>query len=141
MFTGDDYHYADLIVPKNSEETPSMALLGILPAIAPIAHCAMKLLDAGNVNDAREMLRKSEPFSQKVFEAPANRYPAGIAFMAYLNGHQDHPFLFSGREGLRSIVHYSECFRLAIGIGLIQNADLAVERFRPLLESAGFSQR
>lgn len=140
MYTGDDYHYADLIVPDDPGEEPSQALLGILAGIAPIASAAMRRLDAGHTDAARDMLRRSETLSRKVFEAPANRYPAGIAFLAYLDDRQSHPRLLSGREGARSIVHYAEVFRLAIDAGLLRDARLAVDRFRPLLDAAGVDQ-
>jgi hypothetical protein len=140
-FTGDDYHYDELLLPDPANGRYSQGLLGILDAIAPLAADAMVRLDAGDLDGARETLRASVPLSKIVFEAPAGRYPCGIVFLAHLNGFQDHFRMVSGTEGFRSIVHYADVFRAAAAAGLLRDWDVAVSRFRPLLESAGISQK
>lgn len=51
--------------------------------------------------------------SRKIFEAPTQYYKAGVVFLAWLNGHQDHFTMPAGLQSARGILHYSDVFRLA----------------------------
>ena len=51
--------------------------------------------------------------SRKIFEAPTQYYKAGVVFLAWLNGHQDHFTMVGGMQSARSALHYAEVFRLA----------------------------
>ncbi len=135
MYTGDDFHYPELILGDG--EATSDALLGIFDAIAPAASAALQALDAGDEARFREVLAPTVPLSRKLFEAPTFHYKTGIVFLAYLNGFQDHFRMLGGLESARGIVHLAEVFVLADAAGLLRDPELASERMRLLLRLAG----
>ena len=135
MFTGDDFHYPELILGDG--EATSDALLGIFDAIAPAASAALQALDAGDEARFREVLAPTVPLSLKLFEAPTYHYKTGIVFLAYLNGFQDHFRMLGGLESARGIVHLAEVFVLADAAGLLRDPDLARERMQLVLRLAG----
>jgi hypothetical protein len=135
MYTGDDFHYPELILGDG--EATSDALLGIFDAIAPAASAALQALDAGDEERFREVLAPTVPLSRKLFEAPTFHYKTGIVFLAYLNGFQDHFRMLGGLESARGIVHLAEVFVLADAAGLLADPDLASERMRRVLRLAG----
>ncbi len=136
MFTGDDFNYAELIAGDG--ERHSHALLGIFDAIAPVANAALVRLGQGDEAGFHALLGPTVPLSRAIFEAPTQYYKAGIVFMAWLNGHQNHFTMIGGMQSGRSIRHYSEIFRLADKAGLLANPDLATGRMRTLLATNGF---
>jgi integrase len=71
-------------------------------------------------------------------KARRERYKAGLVFLAYLNGHQPHFHLLDDLEQRRDMAHYGELFRLADAAGVLADPPRAYERFRPLLEAAGY---
>ena len=77
------------------------------------------------------------PLSRKIFEAPTQYYKAGVVFLAWLNGHQDHFAMVGGMQSARSIGHYAEIFRLADQAGLLAKPDLAIARMQALCATAG----
>ena len=79
------------------------------------------------------------PLSRHVFGAPTFYYKTGVVFMAYLNGHQDHFRMVGGLESGRSAVHLANIFVLADKAGLLRDAELAVDRIRPVMATAGVS--
>jgi len=135
MFTGDDFHYPELILGDG--EHHSDALLGIFDAIAPAASAALQALDAGDTARFEEILAPTVPLSRKIFEAPTFYYKTGIVFLAYLNGFQDHFRMVAGLESARSVLHLSELFVLANEAGLLRDPALATERMRLVLRLAG----
>ncbi|MFM2475520.1 DUF993 family protein, partial [Burkholderia cenocepacia] len=68
---------------------------------------------------------------------PADRYKTGTVFMAWLAGHQPHYRMVTGREGQRSVQHLADLFRLADGLGLFPDPDLAAHRMRLFLATNG----
>ena len=68
LFTGDDYHYVDLIAGDG--ERHSDALLGAFACIAPNASAAIQALDAGDVAAYRRILGPTEALARHVFAAP-----------------------------------------------------------------------
>ena len=62
---------------------------------------------------------------------------AGIVFMAYLNGHQDHFTMVGGQESARSTLHLAELFRLADKAGLFADPELATRRMQAMLAVRG----
>lgn len=138
MYTGDDFHYPELI--KGDEQGYSHALLGIFDAIAPAAAAAMKALDDGDMETYDNILNKTVPLSRHIFQTPTYSYKTGIVFMAYLNGHQSHFRMIGGAESARSIIHLSELFVLADKAGLLADPDLASERMKLVLNLAGIRQ-
>ncbi|RWC62092.1 dihydrodipicolinate synthase family protein [Mesorhizobium sp.] len=135
MFTGDDFNYPELIA--GDENRHSHALLGIFDAIAPVANAALAKLAAGDRAGYDALMAPTVPLSRKIFEAPTEYYKAGIVFMAWLNGHQDHFAMVGGMQSARGIRHYADVFRLADQAGLLADPDLAVARMKGLCAVAG----
>jgi len=135
MFTGDDFNYPELIAGDGTRH--SHALLGIFDAIAPVANAALARLAAGDRVGYDALMAPTVPLSRKIFEAPTEYYKAGIVFMAWLNGHQDHFAMVGGMQSARGIRHYAEIFQLADQAGLLADPDLAISRMRSLCSVAG----
>jgi len=135
LYTGDDFNYADLIAGDGQHY--SHALLGIFAAIAPAASQALEALAAGDLKTYHRLLAPTVPLSREIFRAPTRFYKAGIAFLAWLNGHQRHFIMPAGFQSSRDIVHYAEVFRLADQANLLADPQLAVRRMRVLLELNG----
>ncbi|MDQ0474137.1 dihydrodipicolinate synthase family protein [Labrys wisconsinensis] len=135
MFTGDDFNYPGLIAGDGDRH--SHALLGIFDAIAPAAAAALEQLGAGDVAAYHRILDPTVALSRKLFEAPTQFYKAGIVFLAWLNGFQDHFRMVGGLESARGILHYAEVFRLADQAGLLADPDRAAARMRHLGALAG----
>jgi len=135
LYTGDDFNYADLIAGDGRHY--SHALLGIFAAIAPAASQALDALAAGDLETYHRLLAPTVPLSREIFRAPTRFYKAGIAFLAWLNGHQRHFIMPAGFQSSRDIVHYSQVFRLADQANLLADPQLAVRRMRVLLELNG----
>jgi hypothetical protein len=135
MFTGDDYHYVDLIAGDG--ERCSQALLGAFAAIGPLASSAIGALDAGDPAGYRRLLEPTEELSRHVFAAPTAYYKTGIAFLAWLNGHQPAFSMVGGLHSARSLPHLSEIVRLADRAGALEDPDLAAGRWAALLALHG----
>lgn len=135
LYTGDDFNYPKLIL--GDEQGYSHALLGIFDAIAPAASAALHALDDNDINKYKQIMEPTVPLSRHIFKAPTFNYKAGIVFLAYLNGHQNHFRMIDGLESARSVIHYSELFRLAHHAGLIRDLELAAYRMRIVLEISG----
>ena len=137
MFTGDDFDYPTTI--GGDGDRHSDALLGAFDMIAPAASAALLALDAGDAKRFNAILEPTVPVSRHVFGAPTFYYKTGVVFMAYLNGHQDHFRMVGGLESGRSAVHLAKLFVLADKAGLLRDAELAVDRMRPVMDLAGVS--
>lgn len=125
-FTGDDFNYADLI--EDHGDGYSHALLGIFDAVAPQASLALASLAQGDIATFRSVLQPTVPLSRKIFEAPTQYYKAGVVFLAWLNGHQNHFTMPAGMQSARGLLHYAEVFRLADQANVLDRPDLAAER-------------
>ncbi|MEK1890578.1 MAG: dihydrodipicolinate synthase family protein [Phyllobacterium sp.] len=134
-FTGDDFNYAELIEGHGGRY--SHALLGIFDAVAPSASKALAHLAAGETQAFRETLEPTVPLSRKIFEAPTQYYKAGVVFLAWLNGHQNHFTMPAGMQSTRGIVHYADIFRLADQANVLDMPELAVERMQSALQVYG----
>ncbi|ONI68899.1 dihydrodipicolinate synthase family protein [Kribbella sp. ALI-6-A] len=135
LYTGDDFNYPELI--RGDEHGHSDALLGIFAAIAPAAAAALKALDDGDLARYDEIFAPTVPLARHIFSAPTPYYKTGIAFLAWLNGHQPGFGMVGGLQTGRSIPHLAETFRLADQAGVLTQPDLAVDRFRQLLAVHG----
>ncbi|RVC73197.1 dihydrodipicolinate synthase family protein, partial [Mesorhizobium sp. M4A.F.Ca.ET.022.05.2.1] len=135
MFTGDDFNYPELIAGDGRRH--SHALLGIFDAIAPVANAALARLTDGDRAGYHALMAPTVPLSRKIFEAPTEYYKAGIVFMAWLNGHQEHFAMVGGMQSARGILHYADVFRLADQAGLLADPELAVARMKSLCAVAG----
>jgi len=137
MYTGDDFHYAELIA--GDDRGHSDALLGIFDAIAPAASAALAALAAGDRRGFDGILAPTVPLSRHIFGAPTRFYKTGVVFMAYLTGLQDHFIMVGGQQSARSLVHLAELFRLADRAGLLGDPELAHRRMRGMLALHGIT--
>jgi len=135
MFTGDDFNYVGLI--EGTGEAHSDALLGAFAALAPSASAAIQALDAGDSERYRAVLGPTEALSRQVFAAPTYFYKTGVAFLSWLNGHQDAFAMVGGLHAARSLPHLSEIVRLAGACGALERPDLAAQRWSDLLRLNG----
>ena len=138
LYTGDDFNYAPLI--EGDGKHHSHALLGIFAAIAPAASQALEALALGDSVTYHRLLAPTVPLSREIFRAPTRFYKAGIAFLAWLNGHQSHFVMPAGFQSSRDITHYAKVFRLADASGLLARPDLAESRMKTLLALHGIDQ-
>ena len=135
VYTGDDFHYPELI--KGDGERHSDALLGVFAAIAPAASAALQALDRADVARYDEILDATVPLARHVFAAPTYYYKTGIAFLAWLSGRQPGFCMVGGLQSGRSAVHLAQAYRLADGLGLFPDPELAASRMRAYLTVAG----
>ena len=138
LYTGDDFHYPDLI--QGDDHGHSHALLGVFAAIAPTAARALAALDAGDTDRYRALLDPTVPLARHLFSAPTPHYKTGIAFLAWLNGHQNGFHMVGGMHAARGLPHLAETLRLADTAGILTDPELATERMRTLLSVAGVQQ-
>ncbi|MCW2857785.1 MAG: dihydrodipicolinate synthase family protein [Marmoricola sp.] len=136
LYTGDDYHYPDLIIGDGTGHSNggghSDALLGIFAAIYPAASTALQRLDAGDDEAARAILASTQELSRHVFAEPTRYYKTGIAFLSWLNGHQPTFTMLGGLETMRSHHHLRRTYELAGDCDLLLDPDLAEFRMRSL---------
>lgn len=135
LYTGDDFNYPELIEGDGTHH--SDALLGIFAAIAPAAGAALRALDEGDPAAYHAAFDPTLPLARHVFAAPTYYYKTGIAFLAWVSGHQPGFTMVGGLQSARSAVHLAEALRLADAAGLLPDPDLAAERMRSLLATAG----
>lgn len=126
VFTGDDFNYVDLIA--GDETHHSDALLGAFAAVAPFASAAFARLDVGDVEGFRRILGPTEALSRLIFTAPTQYYKVGVAWLAYLNGQQDHFRMVNGFETGRSLEHLAALVKEADKIGLFADPDFTADR-------------
>ena len=137
MFTGDDFNYARLIEGDGAHH--SHALLGIFDPIAPAAAAALTALGNRDTATFRAALEPTVPLSRKIFEAPTQYYKAGVVFLAWLNGHQEHFVMVGGMQSARSALHYADVFRLADQAKLLRDPELAASRMSQLMALHGIA--
>ncbi|MGW7637861.1 dihydrodipicolinate synthase family protein [Streptomyces decoyicus] len=134
-YTGDDFHYPELIA--GDDHGFSEALLGIFDPLAPPAAEAVRLLDAGDTAGFRAVLDPTVALSRHLFQAPTRHYKTGIVLLAWLAGHQSHFTLVGGLQSARSLPHLRRAHELADGLGLFPDPELAAHRMRTLLAVYG----
>lgn len=139
MFTGDDFNYVGLIGGDTvgQGEGHSDALLGAFAAITPVASAAIQALDAADAARYLEILGPTEELSRQVFAAPTFYYKTGVAFLAWLNGHQPAFQMVGGLHSARSLPHLSRIVELANVSLALENPELARERWHGMLRLNG----
>jgi hypothetical protein len=135
LFTGDDFNYVSLI--EGDGVAHSDALLGAFAAVGPLASVAIRALDQQDVATYRRLLQPTEKLARQVFAAPTQYYKTGVAFLAWLNGHQPSFAMVGGLQSARSLPHLSEIVRLANDSGALERPDLAAARWHALLAVSG----
>jgi len=138
LYTGDDFNYPELIEGDGIHH--SDALLGAFAAIAPAAAAALNALDNDDIDEYRREMAPTLPLSRHIFSAPTYYYKTGIAFLAWLNGHQDGFVMVGGLQSARSIVHLARVFELANEAQLLTEPDLAAHRLGLLLATNGLER-
>jgi Protein of unknown function (DUF993) len=138
LYTGDDFNYPELI--EGDGEHHSDALLGAFAAIAPAAAAALRALDAGDIETYRREMAPTLPLSRHIFAAPTYYYKTGIAFLAWLNGHQDGFVMVGGLQSARSVLHLATVFELANEARLLSDPDRAAHRLGTLLAISGLAR-
>lgn len=149
MFTGDDFNYVGLIggadvpdaaQPVSEAASPrrhSDALLGAFAALTTSASAAIQALDAGDAQRYLEILGPTEELSRQIFAAPTFYYKTGVAFMAWLNGHQPAFQLVGGLHSARSLPHLSRIVELANTARALERPEVAAERWHGMLRLNG----
>jgi hypothetical protein len=135
LYTGDDFNYPELIRGDGTHH--SDALLGVFAAIAPAASAALQALDAGDTRAYDAALSPTLPLARHIFASPTYYYKTGIAFLAWLSGHQPGFTMLGGLQSARSIVHLTQLARLADDARLLPDPELAADRLRKFLGVAG----
>lgn len=138
LYTGDDFNYPELIEGDGIHH--SDALLGAFAAIAPAAAAALAALDEGDVTTYRSELAPTLELSRHIFAAPTFYYKTGIAFLAWLSGHQDGFTMVGGLQAARSPVHLARVFELANAARLLPDPELAAHRLGLVLDQAGIAR-
>jgi Protein of unknown function (DUF993) len=135
LFTGDDFHYVGLI--EGDGVRHSDALLGAFALVAPHASAAIQALDADDPAAYRRILGPTEALARHVFAAPTFHYKTGVAFLSWLNGHQQAFSMVGGLHAARSLPHLSTLVGLADAAGALEDPDLAARRWNTLLALHG----
>ncbi|SFB41563.1 Protein of unknown function [Amycolatopsis marina] len=135
LYTGDDFNYPELI--RGDPEHHSDALLGAFAAIAPAASAALSALDEGDFATYDAEMAPTLPLSRHIFSAPTFYYKTGIAFMAWLSGHQPGFTMVGGLQSARGVPHLARVFELANEARLLPDPEFAAHRMRLWLEAAG----
>jgi len=139
MFTGDDFNYVGLIGGDTvgQGDGHSDALLGAFAAITPVASAAIQALDAGDPDRYLALLGPTEELSRQVFAAPTFYYKTGVAFLAWLNGHQTAFQMVGGLHSARSLPHLSRIVELANASNALEQPELAAQRWHAMLRLNG----
>lgn len=137
LYTGDDFNYPELI--HGEDGVHSDALLGIFAAIYPAASAALQAYDAGDPERGRQIMDSTRALGKHIFAAPTLYYKTGIAFLAWLNGHQSGFQLVGGLHSGRSLTHLAHTFVLADQAGLLRDPQLAAQRMTALLTTGGLT--
>jgi hypothetical protein len=135
LYTGDDFHYPELIL--GDANVYSHALLGIFDGIATAASAAVSALDQGDARLFLDILEPTVPLAHHIFQTPTYYYKTGLTFLAYLNGHQSHFRMIGGLESGRSVTHLCKLLILADQAGVIRDPDLAAWRMKHFLAFNG----
>jgi hypothetical protein len=136
LYTGDDFHYDELIRGDADPRGHSDALLGAFAAVTAPAAAALHALDAGDLAGYDAAIGPTMPLSRTIFEAPTFHYKVGIAFLAWLNGLQPHFAMLGHLERRRTPEHLARVFELAAGAGALLEPGLAVARMIEYLAAA-----
>ncbi len=135
LYTGDDFHYPELI--RGDGGGHSDALLGIFDPIAVPAAAALAALGAGDVARYGRLLAPTLPLARHVFAAPTRYYKTGVVFLAWLAGHQDHFVMLGGAQRHRDTSHLAALLPLAEAAGILPDPGLAARRMAGFLARAG----
>jgi uncharacterized protein DUF993 len=134
LYTGDDYHYLELI--RGDQHGHSDALLGVLDPIAIPAAAALRALRDGDERRYTALLAPTVPLARHLFARPVRHYVTGIVFLAWLAGHQDRFVMLGGQQTARSRPYLRRLVRLARAAGVLPDPGLAASRLAALAPTA-----
>ncbi|WP_407286618.1 dihydrodipicolinate synthase family protein [Streptomyces sp. BP-8] len=138
-YTGDDFHYPELIA--GDDHGFSHALLGVFDPLAPLAADAVRRLDDAQGPEGtaafRAALDPTVALARHLFQAPTRYYKTGVVLLAWLAGHQSHFTMVGGLQSARSLPHLRRAHELADALGLFPDPELAAARMRGLLAVHG----
>jgi hypothetical protein len=138
MYTGDDFHYPELI--KGDAQGHSDALLGVLATIAVPAAAALRALDRGDLDEYDRILAPTVPLARHLFAAPTYHYKTGIVFLNWLAGHQDHFVMVGGGQAGRSPAHLARLIELASAAGVLPGSDRTAARIAAWKTTVGWDR-
>lgn len=134
LYTGDDFHYPELI--RGDGVHHSDALLGVFAAIPAAASAALQALDRGDRAAYDAVLAPTLQLARHLFAEPTYYYKTGIAFLAWLNNLQPAFTMIGGLQSARSAIHLAETFRLADRAGALADPEHAANRLRVFLATS-----
>ena len=140
VYNGDITDYPWLIA--GGADGHSDALASVFGPLAPIVAEGLRKLDDGDAAGFRAELEPTLELAQHLFEGTPltmRFFKTGFVFLAWLSGHQDHFRMVWGEQGARSVPHLAKVYRLADGLGLFADPELARRRMRLVLASSGIS--
>ena len=146
VLTGDDHHFADLIVGESEEVLGEVELLGRTWPLGAFSHALLGVFEGlhvplpsiladlaqGRHEEARTALTRCEAFGQVVFEPPTRAYKAGLAFRAWASGEQTNALLPFHAERQRDARHLERVLDTAAAAGALGSPE-ALERARTAL--------
>lgn len=144
FYTGDYDTYTDLIA--GDEQGHSDALSPVFTPIAPLAAEAFRTLDGegrdgtGDTEVFRKQLEQSRELSGLLFAGPGRStlfFKTGLVFLGWLAGHTPHFRMVWAEQGARSVPHLAAAYRLADGLGLFVDPELAERRMAAFLTVSG----
>ncbi len=135
LYTGDDLNYPELI--KGDGTRHSDALLGTFAAVAPVVAAALTALDRDDIDTYDREMDTTLMLSRHIVEPPALYRETGIAFLAWLCGHQEGFTMVAGLQSARSVDHLLRVFELANQARLLPDPDLAADRLLSWLDVSG----
>ncbi|MFK0043764.1 dihydrodipicolinate synthase family protein [Streptomyces sp. NPDC090741] len=136
-YTGDDYHYPELIAGEGPGDPASDALLGVFDPIAPLAARAGLALDRDDPAGFRGLLDPTVSLSRHLFGQPTRYYKTGVVLLAWLAGYQEHFTMLGGLQSARPLPHLATSYEQADLLGLFPDPELAESRMRQLLAVYG----
>lgn len=134
LYTGDNANYPELI--KGDGTRHCDALLGAFAAVAPAAAAALAALDREDIDTYDREMCATVMLSRQIF-GPRACSETGIAFLAWLCGHQDGFTNVAGLQSANSTVHLIRIFELANEAQLFPDPDLAADRLLSWFDVAG----
>ncbi|MEV0262024.1 dihydrodipicolinate synthase family protein [Streptomyces sp. NPDC050617] len=134
-YTGDDFHYPELIA--GDDRGFSHALLGVFDPLAPLAAEALRVLDTDDTRRFRALLDPTVELARHLFQAPTRHYKTGVVLLAWLAGHQEHFTMVGGAQTARSLPHLARAYQLADTLGLFPDPERAEARMKTLIAGRG----
>ncbi|MCX8229117.1 MAG: DUF993 family protein [Planctomycetota bacterium] len=129
IYTGDDFHFSALIAGTGEGVGEySHALLGILDGIARPASQAFQKLADGDHKEFLKIMKPCEDLSRHLFQAPTQHYKAGLAFLSWLDGRQENPWLPLRADKSRDEPYFQEIFKLALRAHVFLDEERATSR-------------